>query len=298
MNYTQLSLQQSPDLWVPLKFFISAPIFAIVAALLLLIAGPEILYNRWLPETLAITHLLSLGFISMIMIGATFQLLPVLAGCTLYKSKTSSLIIYLLLFLGVCFFTLGLALSNGVIIKTGLVFLVPGLLIFLVLTSLALFKSRAEFASATGIRLAISSFWVAFLLGLLLAMGTAWDSIPLLRQLTNIHILWAALGWISIMIAAIAYQVVPMFQVTSEYPDKFKKYFAMFMFVCILILSMQIYLGYSQKFISSLISIGLLVFSVVTIRLILKRKKRLVDAATYFWLTGLCSLILSVILYN
>jgi len=298
MNYTQLSLQQAPDLWVPLRFFITAPIFAIAAAILLLIAGPEFFHNRWLPETLAITHLLSLGFISMVMIGATFQLLPVLAGCNIYNSRISSLVIYLLLLVGVSFFTVGLAISNAGIIKSGLTFLVPGLSGFLVLTSLALFKSKSEFASATGMRLAINSFWIAFLLGLLLAIGTAWDSMPLLRWLTDIHVMWAALGWVTIMVAAIAYQVIPMFQVTNEYPDRFKKYYSIFLFVCIIIFSVQTYLEYSQQIITFVISVAVLAFSIVSINLILKRKKRMVDAGMYFWMTGLCSLILSVFLFN
>ncbi|MCW8935657.1 MAG: hypothetical protein OQK98_13105 [Gammaproteobacteria bacterium] len=298
MNYTQLSLQQSPDLWTPLRFFISAPIFAIFAIILVLIAGPEVLHNRWLPETLAVTHLLSLGFISMMMMGATFQLLPVLAGCDIYKSKISSKIIFLFVVTGVGLFTIGLAISGNAVIKTGLFFLVPGLLGFLILTTYALFKAKSEFASATGMRLAINSFWIAFLLGVLLAIGTAWDSFPLLRQLTSIHVVWAALGWVTIMIVAIAYQVIPMFQVTQEYPDKFKKYYSRIMFVCLLVLSSLIYLEYSLQFIVAIISLSILAFSFVSINLILKRKKRLVDAGTYFWLTGLGSLILCVLIFN
>lgn len=298
MNHTQLSLKQAPDLWTPLRFFISAPIFAISAAILLIFAGPDVLHNRWLPETLAITHLLSLGFISMMMIGATFQLLPVLAGCDIYKSRISSKIIYFFVVTGVSFFTIGLAISESSIIKTGLFFLVPGLLGFLFLTSFALFKARSEFASATGMRLAINSFWITFLLGLLLAIGTAWDSFPLLRQLTAIHVIWATLGWVTIMIVAIAYQVIPMFQVTNEYPERFKKYYSIIMFACILILSALIYFDYSLHILTTIISLLILAFSFVSINLIMKRKKRLVDAGTYFWLTGLGSLVLCVFIFN
>jgi len=73
MNYTQLSLDQAPELWAPLRFFISAPVFAIAAIVLMLVSGPEVYQNRWLPETIAITHLITLGFISMVMVGAALQ---------------------------------------------------------------------------------------------------------------------------------------------------------------------------------------------------------------------------------
>lgn len=63
MNTAHLSLDQAPGISTPLRFFLTAPLFAIVAAVLLLFTGPEILQDRWLPETLALTHLLTLGLL-------------------------------------------------------------------------------------------------------------------------------------------------------------------------------------------------------------------------------------------
>ncbi|MFK5948047.1 MAG: hypothetical protein QM500_04650 [Methylococcales bacterium] len=298
MNYTHLSLDQAPELWTPLRFFISAPLFAISAVLLLLFSGPDVFQNRWLPETLAITHLLTLGFISMIMMGAIFQLLPVLAGCEIYKSKISSKIIHFLMFSGVTFFCTGLAGSQPLLVKLGLFFLVPGLLIFLVLASLGLYKAKSKFASATGMRFSISALWIALFFGGLLAIGTAWESVPLLRQLTSIHVLWATLGWVTLMIVAITYQVIPMFQVTSEYPDKFKQFFSLTLFLSLIVLSVQMFAGYSQVIMVLIVSASILVFSAISVKLLLQRKKRLSDASLYFWLTGLLSLVVCVFVFN
>ncbi|RDH85645.1 MAG: hypothetical protein DIZ80_01565 [endosymbiont of Galathealinum brachiosum] len=298
MNYTQLSLDQAPELWTPLRFFISAPIFAIAAVILLLFSGPDVLQHRWLPETLAITHLLTLGFISMIMMGAVFQLLPVLAGSEIYKSKISSKIIHFLMFSGVTLFCTGLAISEPLLIKPGLIFLIPGLLIFLILASLGLYKAKSKFASAVSMRYSVSALWVALLFGSLLAIGTAWDSMPLLRQLTGIHVLWGTLGWVTLMIVAVTYQVVPMFQVTSEYPDIFKRFFSLLMFLCLILLSVQIVADYSKTIMISIVSLAIVAFSAISIKLLLQRKKRLSDASLYFWLTGLSSLVICVFVYN
>ncbi len=298
MNYNQLSLEQAPEIWSPLRFFISAPLFAIAAVILLIISGPEILQNRWYPHTLAITHLITLGFISMVMVGAMFQLLPVLAGSAIYQSRRSSKLIHVLFFSGTALFTAGLAISEPLLIKLGIILLVPGLLIFLILVSFALYKAKSNFPSATGMRFSISAFWVALALGSVLAIGTAWDSVPLLRELTNIHIVWAALGWVVIMIVAISYQVIPMFQVTQEYPERFKRYFSGFLYFNLILLSGFIYAGLSVTIITAVIS-GLIVsFSVISIKLLYQRKKRLMDVSVYFWFTGLTALILSVLIYQ
>jgi hypothetical protein len=80
LNTQGLSLNQAPPIGVPLRFFLTAPLFAVAAGVLLVVSGPEILASRWSPAALAVTHLLTLGFLAQVMMGALMQLLPVLAG--------------------------------------------------------------------------------------------------------------------------------------------------------------------------------------------------------------------------
>ncbi len=105
------------------------------------------------------------------------------------------------------------------------------------------------------------------------------------------------------MIVAISFQVIPMFQVTSEYSEYFKRWFFIVLFACILLLSIEPFIGFfSEKLFTVslylLISILLVLFSVISIKLLLQRKKRLADGSLYYWLTGLGSLILSVLAFN
>ncbi len=298
MNYTNLSLDQAPDIWSPLRFFISAPLFAMAAVTLLFISGPEIFQNRWLPQSLAITHLITLGFITMVMVGAAFQLLPVLAGSSIYASKVSSKIIHILITTGVVLLCSGFYAANALWIKLALLFIVPGVIYFLVLSSFALYKARSSFASANGMRLSISSLWIVFILGVLLSAGKAWNEIPLYREFTNLHMIWAALGWVLTMIVAISFQVIPMFQVTKEYSVSFRKWFFIILFSCLLVVTVQALFNDSIKFVYVVLSAILLWFSVVSVNLLFQRKKRLVDSSFYYWLTGLSSLVLSVCIYN
>jgi hypothetical protein len=56
-----LSFDQGPPISAPLRFFITAPLFAIGAGFLLLWSGPELFASRWTPAALALTHLITVG---------------------------------------------------------------------------------------------------------------------------------------------------------------------------------------------------------------------------------------------
>jgi len=75
-----LRLEQAPPFSVPFRFFVTAPGFLLLAAAALLWRGPELAQSRFSPAAIAATHLYVLGFMSMVMIGALQQMLPVLAG--------------------------------------------------------------------------------------------------------------------------------------------------------------------------------------------------------------------------
>jgi cbb3-type cytochrome oxidase subunit 1 len=75
-----LQLQDSPPIAIPLSFFLTVPLALAAAGGLVIWNGGEALATRWLPLTLALTHLGTLGFISMVMLGATYQMIAVVVG--------------------------------------------------------------------------------------------------------------------------------------------------------------------------------------------------------------------------
>ncbi len=305
MNYNQLSLEQAPGIAIPLRFFLTAPLFAIIASLVLLYNGPEILQNRWLPQTLAFTHLITLGFVTMVMMGALLQLLPVLAGANIPAASILSPIIHVLYSFGICLLTVGLGTSSQQLIQFSMFTLLPGLFIYLSAVSYALFNAQSKHASVQSMRIAIASLWVAVTLGFMLASGHGWNSIPLLRQFTSLHIAWATVGWISMMMISVAYQVIPMFQVTHEYPKILSRYLSPLILLSLIILSFIKYFYTDLAGIAEWLYLGVIyiicfllaIFVIITIRLQLQRKKRLADTTLYFWFTGLISLFASLILF-
>jgi len=99
--FTNLSLQQNPPFSVPARFFITAPLFDIGAALIFLFYGSGMLVSRWSPGMLAATHALVLGFFATVMLGALQQILPVVVGVSICHPKRVASIVHLLWVIGI-----------------------------------------------------------------------------------------------------------------------------------------------------------------------------------------------------
>jgi len=107
------------------------------------------------------------------------------------------------------------------------------------------------------------------------------------------------------MTIAIAYQVVPMFQVTNNYPNSMQRALIPGVFMLMLVwtlaryftLSSIINLSWLSTLMELIICLLLLSYVIFSIRLQMQRKKRLMDSSFFFWLTGLISLAISIIIF-
>ena len=95
-----MSFESAPPFAAPLRFFLTAPLFALLAGLLIAIEGPDVFASRWMPATLAVTHLLTVGFMLQVMLGALIQILPVVAGANLSRPLLIATIVHIGLTLG------------------------------------------------------------------------------------------------------------------------------------------------------------------------------------------------------
>ena len=78
-----LSLDQAPPISVVFRFFLAGSLWGIAAGIWLFFAGAPALEPST-PEALILTHMLTLGVMLSFMLGALFQMLPVLAGVALH----------------------------------------------------------------------------------------------------------------------------------------------------------------------------------------------------------------------
>lgn len=105
MKPALLTFDQTPAFFAPVRFFLTAPLFGVAAAIMLIDCGPGALQTRWFTATLALTHLVALGYLALTMVGAMIQLLAVLAGSPLPHTQITAAIVHGTLVAGIMLLT-------------------------------------------------------------------------------------------------------------------------------------------------------------------------------------------------
>lgn len=295
-----LSFDMNPPLALPLRFFLTVPVFAALAAGLLLWQGDAALATRWSPVTLALTHLLTLGCLTMAMTGALLQILPVMAGITVPGSTRTGHAMHGLLTAGTLLLALAFLLQRPWLFAPAIAALAAAFLLLLGACTVGLWQqypSGAD-ASLTAIRLALAALAVTVTMGLLLALAYAWPTVlalPLLA-LTDLHATWGLLGWVGLLVIGVAFQVVPMFQVTEPYPRWLTGGYCTTLFLLLVAASLSS--GVAEPFrlaALALLGLGYAGFALATLWLLAHRKRPTADVTTLFWRAALASLVAALL---
>ncbi len=288
-----LSLQQAPPFSVPARFLVSAPLFGLIAALVLLWHGPEMINHRWTPEILAVTHFLTLGFLAMSMLGAMLQLLPVLMGMVIPRPVLFSSIVHTPLFLGSISLGLAWLLQIDQLFIIAMVLLGFSFTVFLVVIPDRLLHSANRHVTRSMMLLALLALFITVCLGVYLSLGHSLQTFPLARQLTDLHLSWGLFGWVLLLVMAVAYQAIPMFQITDEYPVLHQRLMGWSVFAAVLGLSLTyIWPMETLRILSTIILAGcLIIFALTTLWILHNRRRQLADTTMRFWQLAMISLI-------
>lgn len=288
-----LSYEQGPAFGLPLGFFQTAAGFLFLAATL---AALDALFvgssGRWSPAALAITHLVTLGYLTLIMLGALLQMLPVLLGTSV---RLPTRVLYAIRYgisAGTLLLALGLYLAQPLALMLAIFSLTLSAAPLLIAISHALLTSRAQAALTWPFRKA----WLAFILTLTLGIGLAGmlaDLWPFAHSshIIPLHITWGLGGWILFLIIGSAYQVVPMLQLTAPYPDLISRNLTWLILVGLIAISM------GMTHIGLIIcAVAALSFAIVTLWIQARRRRKTKDITLQFWRIGMISLCLCAII--
>ncbi|OQX72545.1 MAG: hypothetical protein B6D59_08230 [Campylobacteraceae bacterium 4484_4] len=292
-----LSLDQAPPFEVVLRFFLTIPFFGILTALALLGADLSAIGVWDAPQTVAIVHLVVLGMAGMAMVGALFQMLPVLAGASIRDPIYHARWIHALMALGTIMLSGGFFYGVTMLFHTALVLLLGslGFVVFLMFSKLLRVENKTP--SVVGMIVAIAGLGFGLFFAFLVMLVFIGVDIGLAPQgLRTIHMHFMLFGWIAALIMAVAFQVIEMFYVTPPYPESIRKWFPMTM-LAILVLQVPFYL-ISGTFVVVLdIAVGILLalFALVTLKRLTQRKRPVADTTVWLWRTGLSALLAAVL---
>ena len=224
MELNGLSLDQAPPISAPLRFFLTAPLFGIVAGFLILFSDGATLSSRFSYEAIAITHAITIGFIAFVMLGALTQMLPVLAGVRIPKVGFIVKYAHILLVIGTLSMIAGFLSSNQLFYIVALFGLGIGFLMMIVTIGLAI-KSVTNFTpTVRGMAVSVMFAFFIVLMGLhLLASHVSGNISEYQLVISNVHSVWAVFGFGGMLIIGVAFQVLPMFYVAPRFKNFCKK---------------------------------------------------------------------------
>jgi hypothetical protein len=292
----QLSYEQAPPLSVPFRFFLTAPAFGLACAALLLWRGPEIFDSRWTPVALGATHLLTLGLLASVMTGAMMQILPVLVGAPLPAPRGVAMLTHLALVFGTLALAGGFVLLQPVLLGSAAVLLGAGFAVFVASVAVSLVRVRAWNTTVGVMWLVAIALAATVAFGALLAASLGFGIALPAGALHDLHPGWGLLGWVGVLVIGVAYQVVPMFQMTPAYSDRLTSWLTWAIFAALVLWTAALTaLGDAGEPLAHglalAIAAGYATFAVITLDLQRQRRRRLADVTLDFWRVGMLCLI-------
>ena len=264
--------------------------------MLLAAGGPELLASRWTPGLLAATHLITVGFMLQIMLGALIQILPVVAGVNLGNPLRVSRWLHAGLSAGAILLASGFLWGAPALLSAAALTLALTVAAFLVVTGRALSGVPSTSPTIRGLKLALLGLAGAVGLGAWLALAIAHGWAVPLPLLTDLHAGWALGAWAGALLAAMAFVVVPMFQLTPGYPARPSWWFPGVMLGLVLLWTLAVYLdsALAIRLVQALSALLGMAFLLLTLRLQMQRRRARADATYRYWQLGLASAIFAL----
>jgi hypothetical protein len=286
-----LRLEQAPPLLIPIGFFLTAPFGLMVAGALITLGGSALLTTRFAGTTAALVHLGTLGFFAMVMLGALYQMIPVVAGAPV-PAVRSAHGVHGGLVVGLGALTVGLWTSSRAALTVGAALLGASFLTFIVLVGVALARAPTRSPTVIGMRVAVAGLAVLSVLGVTMAMlRGAGSPAPGYPGWMSAHIAIGFLVWIGGLVTSVSYQVVPMFYLTPAFPSWAQRAIVGGVAATLLLVTAAVLLRAEQQWIAvaaapAMVAVFLL-HPFVILRAISQRRRRRVDPSLWFWRAGL-----------
>jgi hypothetical protein len=295
--YNGLSLDQAPPISVVLRFFLTVPVFGILLALIVFF-NPHAVLTPNHPLSLAAIHLMFLGVVSMSMFGALFQMQSVLGGRPIPAVLGNAFLIHLFLVIGV------LSLSGAFVFGISELFVIAsvflgGSILYAANLILPLLFGGGSHDTLRGMRLALIALSLTAVLGIVMASEYANLSFSTFHDaIRSAHYSLGLIGWIAVLIVAVAFQVIEMFYVSAPYSNWCKRNAFRVIAVSLFFKIIWLFTALPYIWVFDLVIGALLIgFVVTTAKRLKMRKRRVSDVSIWFWSSGVMLLSLAIAAY-
>lgn len=206
---------------VVLPFYLYAGISFLVATFLLIFSTPAFLQHYFQPHTLAITHVMALGWGTMMILGASHQLVPVLIEGKLY-SNTLAYLSFAFAAIGIPLLVIGFYQFNfGWLAQTGAIFINAAIIFYLINIGVSMVKSKKENVHAVFVFTGTLWLMITIVVGLILVYNFTYnilskDSLSYLP----LHAHLGIIGWFLLLVTGVGSRLIPLFLISKYNNNK------------------------------------------------------------------------------
>lgn len=276
----QVASQNAPSPAIVIPHFLFGGIIWLFVTLLLSLFPEALIGHYFNPKLLAITHLLVLGWISMVIFGALYQLIPVIMEVKLYSEKLAVLSFTFLaagaVLLAVSFWNFWLA-TTMYIAATFILLAVSFFAVNVFVTSRSLAKKsiQKDFIQASVVWLL---FTVMAGIALVINLTHPFLSTPHL-ELLKLHAHAGIVGWFMQLIMGVGSRLLPMFMVSHQFNNRKLKASYYLVNVGLIIGIISLYVQFNFGVLASVITVtlGILAFMSFLFEAYKKRVKKKLD---------------------
>jgi hypothetical protein len=220
MVITNNSLVQNTTHKVVIPFYAYAALSFLAATVLLFFSGNAFTQHYFHPHTLAITHTMALGWGTMIILGASHQLVPVLIEAKLFSNflaYTSFVLAAVGIPMLVCSF---FHFQMDWIAQTGGILINAAILCFIINIAMSIRKSKSQNVHAVFVITASLWLLTTTIIGLLLLFNFTKSILPedSLHYL-SLHAHIGIVGWFLLLVMGVGSRLIPMFLI-SKYDNR------------------------------------------------------------------------------
>ncbi len=207
-----LSTQRAPHPSVVLPHFAFGALSFLVLGFLMVLSSNELTGHYFNGKILAITHIATLGWISMVIFGALYQLIPVVMEVALYSEKLAK-INFVVFAIGIVLIVYTFWIS-----QFGLILLIAATLLFIAIIlftiNIVLTAKSAEKWNIESSLIVSAVFWLftTALLGFLLSVNFKTVFLPEAHiTYLKAHAHTGMVGWFLLLIIGVGSSLIPMF---------------------------------------------------------------------------------------
>jgi hypothetical protein len=219
------SLRDNYTYFIIIAHYISAALFFLAIAILLIFSSEAFIGHYFHPKILAITHITTLGWVSFIIIGSLYQLVPVISNKKIF-SPVMSLFTYLCVSIGTVLLAYSFwTFNTGFLIQTAAGLLFIGITLFLINILLTVRQSKEKNIEMDFIQASIFWFWLTAFIGALLVFNFQYVFLPKDHlYYLKIHAHIGLIGWFLCLIIGVSSKLIPMFLLSGKLNANYLSY--------------------------------------------------------------------------